>query len=322
MERKCLFFQRGELSGKKQYAFVIMAEAIKTKKLSMCFEPRFLHIKKMDHLHREICKKNWSLARLFYRTYLPHNISLNKKYIFLFNEAHPSLFNLGFLDWIKKKYDVKTVLVLRNMIKNKKYPMIMEVELEKLKEVFDLIITTEENDSKLYGLVFLPNPFSMFYFKNMAKKYDICFTGENKGRIKLLTEIATKAKEKNIKYSIKIVDKERKNSPLDYVDYVPYYNILKQDIQSNCILEVLQPGQSSNTLRMEEAICLGKKLLTNNKMIKNEKYYNPKYMQIFEKVEDIDWEFVKEEIVVDYMYKGEYSPLVFLENIEAKLNNR
>ena len=54
MERKCIFFQRGVLSGKKQYAYVIMAEAIKTKKLSMCFEPRFLHIKKMVKILKEI----------------------------------------------------------------------------------------------------------------------------------------------------------------------------------------------------------------------------------------------------------------------------
>lgn len=59
------FFQRGVLSGKKQYAYVIMAEAIKEKRLSKCFEPRFLHIKKKDHLHREICKRNWNLDSRF-----------------------------------------------------------------------------------------------------------------------------------------------------------------------------------------------------------------------------------------------------------------
>ena len=104
----------------------------------------------------------------------------------------------------------------------------------------------------------------------------------------------------------------------DTVDQ-PYTEIIKQDMQSNCILEIIQPGQSSYTLRFQEAICLGKKLLTNNKEVKNEKYYDPKYIQVFERPEEINWDFVKERIQVDYNYHGEYSPIVFLEKIKRRL---
>lgn len=320
MERKFVFFQQGCIIGKKQYAYIIMSEAIKSKRVSMCSEPRYIRNEKMNYFHEKICKKYKKLAKLFYLTYLPHELSKYEKYIFLFNEAHPCLLNLEFINWVRKKYDIKTVLVLRNMIKNKKYPTVAGIELNTLKKVFDLIVTCEKTDSEFYKLLFLPNPFSLISSKSEKIKYDICFTGTDKGRTKILTEIAKKAKQENVKYNIRVIGKVKRNSILDYVDYLPYINIIKQDMQSNCILEVLQPGQISSTLRFEEAVCLGKKLLTNNKMIKNEKYYRPEYIQIFEKVEDIDWEFVKEKKNVDYEYMGEFSPLKFLKEIESKLN--
>ena len=36
---------------------------------------------------------------------------------------------------------------------------------------------------------------------------------------------------------------------------------------------------------------------------------------IIEKVEDIDWNWVKEDIEVDYHYNGEFSPLRLMEDI-------
>ena len=230
--------------------------------------------------------------------------------------------NLGFFKWLKKKFGGKTVLILRNMIINKKYPMVNGVELSKLKQIFDLIVTNEIRDAKQYNLFFLPNPFSIIYNQRSKIEYDICFIGNNKGREKILTKIAQKANENDVIWNFKIVGKTRNTSFLEHTNYQPYTEIIKQDMCANCILEILQPGQSGYTLRFQEAVCLGKKLLTNNKLVKNEKYYNPQYIQVFESPEDIDWDFVKEKKKVDYDYQGEYSPIVFLNKIKRRLEEK
>ena len=69
-----------------------------------------------------------------------------------------------------------------------------------------------------------------------------------------------------------------------WMDYKEVIDIVKQ---SNCILEVVQEGQNGITLRTMEAVCYGKKLLTNNKNIVKYPFYDSKYISVFEDIDDI-----------------------------------
>ncbi len=322
MKKKTIFFQWGLKTRKTDYSYVIMTAAIEKNYMRSYAGPLFLYRDRWRKVHDKICREYPVGAPLFYPFYLPRNMKDNRNSMFLFNEHHPCLLNLGFIKWLKRKYNGKAVLVVRNMIKNKRHPAIHGIHLEQLKEAFDLIVTDEKKDAELYGLFFMPDSFSQIYKRKVKVKYDLCFIGADKERAELLNEIAQKADEHGVTYNIKIIGKRKKNTLLEYTDYQPYSKILKQDLQANCILEVLQPGQESYTLRLQEAICLGKKLLTNNPNVKSEKYYNPKYIQIFEHTEDIDWDFVKEKTEPDYGYEGDYSPITFLETIELELEKR
>ena len=72
-------------------------------------------------------------------------------------------------------------------------------------------------------------------------------------------------------------------------------------------------NQAGNTLRLKEAVCYNKCLITNNPFVKDSPYYHPDFMQIFKKVDDIDLSrFAKE---VDYKYNGEFSPCKLMERI-------
>lgn len=319
---KMYFFQWGFTESKTDYSYVIMVEAVKSKKIHLYSGPHFLHSEMWNRIHAEVCRRYPGLAKVFYPFYLPRGMDRNKENIFLFNEWHPCLMNLGFVDWIKGKYGGKTVLILRNMIVNKKCPAINGVDLNVLKKIFDLVVTNEANDAERYDLFFLPNPFSPLYRKRAKIKYDICFIGKNKGREGILKRIAEEADKNNIIWDFKIAGERKRKSVFEYVDYQPYTEIIKQDMRSNCILEIVQPGQTSCTLRFQEAVCLGKKLLTNNEWVKNEKYYNPEYIQIFKRPEDIDWNFVKEKKNVDYQYYGDYSPIFYLDRIKEELEKR
>lgn len=323
MQQKIIFFQWSKIEKKEDYAYIIMHEAIKNKVLALHTGPNILRKKEWNDYHKKVCLNHPFLSKIWYRFYLPLNMLKRKKeYILLFNEWHPALNNIDFFFWLKKKYNVKLVLVLRNMIYNKKHPKVRNISIEDLKNIFDLVVTDEKIDADLYNLFFLPDPFSVITQKKAKQKSELCFIGLDKGRKKILKEIAGMAQKNNISYNIKVIGKG-KDSLLEYTDYQPYLEVIKQDMQSNCILEVLQPGQECFTLRLQEAVCLGKKLLTNNKNIIKEKYYNPKYVQVFDKVEEIDWNFVKEKINVDYEYEGEYSPVYFINKIliELEKNN-
>ncbi len=99
----------------------------------------------------------------------------------------------------------------------------------------------------------------------------------------------------------------------------PYRNIIAEVKRSNCLLEVVREFQDDPSYRYYEAVCYNKKLLTNNKRIVNFPFYNPEYIHVFEKPEDIDWDWVKERIPIDYGYDGRFSPShLFDEVIEIE----
>ena len=74
------------------------------------------------------------------------------------------------------------------------------------------------------------------------------------------------------------------------------------------------------TLRTREAIIYNKKLITNNKRIKEKSFYKEKYINVFKSSSDIDVEFVLRDQNVNYAnYQEEFSPMNFLEFLSRNL---
>ncbi len=92
---------------------------------------------------------------------------------------------------------------------------------------------------------------------------------------------------------------------------ISYRKMLRKMMGSNCILEVLQDGQTGSTLRYLEAVCYNKKLLTSNPRIKNYPFYDERYMKVFSSESDIDYDWVKKRETINYGYKDEFSPKYF-----------
>ena len=70
--------------------------------------------------------------------------------------------------------------------------------------------------------------------------------------------------------------------------FLPYTDYLDRMMASRCVLEILQPGQDSLTLRAMEALFYKKKLLTNHQQIVNEPFYNPVNILVFEDPRTLD----------------------------------
>lgn len=304
------------------YGWWIYQAAIEKKIAVMITPPELLQNRKSILFHQIHCKGNFPLKKFWYFIYTYKlKLSTKEKYTILINDQHPCLCNLKFLDYLKSKYNVKLVLTVRNLIKNKNNPKIANIPIKKLKQIFDLIVTDEPNDTDIFGFEYFPDPFdNMYKRENIEIKNDICFCGGDKKRLRLLKEIYNEGKKQGIKCDFKIVEGQKSNiQGIQFVPWQPYPDVVKQDLQANCILEILQPGQNGFTLRMQEAISCNRKLLTNNLEAKKNKYYDERYIQIFDKIDDIDFSFVKEKIPVNYHYKGEFSSCTFLHNIERKL---
>lgn len=100
------------------------------------------------------------------------------------------------------------------------------------------------------------------------------------------------------------------NHPLSYAEVVELVQ------QHDVIVEIMNGNQAGNTLRLKEAVCYNKCLLTNNPFIKDSPYYHPDFMQIFNKVDDIALS--RFSMNVDYEYNGEFSPRKLMERIAKK----
>jgi len=102
------------------------------------------------------------------------------------------------------------------------------------------------------------------------------------------------------------------NHPLTYVQVVDL--VQKSDV----IIEIMNGEQTGNTLRLKEAVCYNKLLLTNNRAVENYPNYNSVYMQIFSDVENVD--LTKFQPHAEYNCHGEFSPALLLARIKERDN--
>ena len=100
------------------------------------------------------------------------------------------------------------------------------------------------------------------------------------------------------------------NHPLTYAEVVTLVQ------QHDIIVEIMNGTQAGNTLRLKEAVCYNKCLLTNNPTVTASPYYDPRYMQVFDNIDSIDLSLFAPE--VDYHYQGDFSPARLLQMIVEK----
>ena len=190
------------------------------------------------------------------------------------------------------------------------------------KKVFDRVMTFDPGDAHKYNMELCFTPYSKIPLVETCSSTLLYYCGTNGGRIYGLHNIWRMAKKNNVNIKYDLVwckDFEHffENDPNIYFhDSIVAYPILLNEMQqSECVLDFTQSGQSGFTLRPYEAVVYNKKLLTNNKRIFEFPFYNERYMKYFENAEDIDWNWLKTPIDVDYGYNEEFSPKALLQKI-------
>ena len=191
--------------------------------------------------------------------------------------------------------------------------------------VFDQVYTFDSDDARKYNMQYWHTIYSKLDLAVYPDK-DLFFCGSTVNRKETILDFLDAHANHDVSLKMNIICNEKEIKTFSNysdivecgkmgVDFWPYPQTLEETLKARCILDITQKGQAGLTLRSYEAVCYNRKLLTNNKAILDFEFYDPRFMQYFEKVEDINWDWVKEDIEVDYHYKGEFSPLRLLEDI-------
>lgn len=275
------------------------------------------------HLSRKINKVIYlPMKRIWLNSRMP-KFDANEEYCFIFIDSAPIAIDFPYLKRLRKKSGgrIKYLLFLFNPVELFKKNTLYNLNYMG----YDYVLTYDFEDSKKYGFIHYNVPYSIVVKEKLEVENDLYLICRNKGRLPILHRIFQDSLDHGAKCSFRItyvdVSEQKYKDMIIYNQYIEYDEVIKETLKCNCIMDMLSTGHTGVSTRYFEAVCYNKKLLTNNKNIVNLPFYNPDYMRIYEKPEDIDWEWVKERVHVDYHYDGRFSPVHMIEKIENIENN-
>lgn len=294
------------------------------------FENEKFYLSKLQHFFYRLhfSHKLNSIIKLpfkeiWYSKYLNESKLENMKSpVFLFFDSNIHMLDKNYLRYLKQKFNGAIALLLMNPIQR-----ISEYNPEYFNENFDFIFTTDQQDSENHGYNYIPGIYSKisdYDSTDIVTDQSLFFAGDNKNRVAFLHEIASYLKMKQCKYVFSITNVSlhdiRDDLNVMYNQRISYTDVLEHVLHTNCLLEIVQDGQSGVTLRTLEAIVYNKKLITNNLGLKKSKMYHPDYMRIFSEVSEIDIDFISRKTEVDYQYNDEYSLKRVFSKIESLID--
>ena len=264
----------------------------------------------------------------------------NKKtqYLIIIQAQCLNRISYAYFNNLKNRFNCELIIYSLDSV-HANSPTFLSVKDTILNNNWDRIYTYDYFDSMEFGWSYIGrNYFSTSKLppRNKQKpiKNDIYFAGGIKGgKEKILFQIYEKLLQNNLNpnfYLYCYSDKQKNELQEKYPSYniffrewQQYKKLLNCIQETNCIIEILQENQKTQSVRYFEALYFNKKLLTNNPEIINLPYYNPEYMKYFKNVEDIDFEWLKKDIKVDYHYQNDFTPVNFIKQVinDFKITN-
>ena len=231
-------------------------------------------------------------------------------------------FSANYIARLKKERNACIVLYMPDNIRTMKMA-INKSEFERFCKHYhvDQVYSFDHKDCEEFGVKFF-DFYSMLStkkepIKQVNGKMRVLYVGgcRSMERLKTLHAIYDKLRDiASCTFYINGVAKENAtregviyNHPLSYADVVELVQ------QNDIIVEIMNGSQVGNTLRLKEAVCYNKCLLSNNKNIISSPYYNPAYMQMFDSVDEININIFSKN--VNYNYRGEFSPKLLMNII-------
>lgn len=241
--------------------------------------------------------------------------------------------NNGIIEHIRKHYPTaKIVIIFQDLIKTMRMKYTnLPIDIDKLKSETDMVISFDFGDAKSYGITYHHIPYSSPKFNLLPDKQyesDVYFIGQAKDRLDEIMEVYHHLKSFGLKLNFILsrvpLDKQDQYEGITYLNdkQLSYEENLKNIVNTKCLLEIMQHGGTGYTIRTLEAISYDKKLITNNRMIKQAPFYNQDYISCLSKNNSIDPIFIqnlKSTDPVDYQWKKNISPIELLDFIESRI---
>jgi len=267
---------------------------------------------------------NLPLKSIWFKSYFTYDFEENKPICFIFFRDTLYLEKLGYIDYLKNKYnESKFVVFFQDLISL--YPNI--IDIKHCKNVFDLILSFDHKEAEKHNLIYSPlvNSKSKNDLSSDYDESDIFFLGFAKNRLDLIHRTYEILKNKNLKCIFFLVgvkkEDQKYSNEIKYIKSMDYIDNLRYIAKTKCLLEIMQIGGHGYTQRMVEAITYYKKIITNNIQIKNAPFYSHLNILNFSDPQEIidNTEFFKDfSRKANHNYEDEISPKKLLELI---LNN-
>lgn len=274
---------------------------------------------------------NLPFKKVWNHTYFKNTFAVKKPLCFIV-----------FSNWIQQNVDI--VNSLRRQFPDSKFVWFIQdllstqslrfshsrLDFSVIRRQFDLVLSFDPKDCETYDLVYHPLVFSSYHLPQsvLHPSSDVYLLGKAKNRLSDILNVYERLKDYGLKVDMLlagVVPEDRKyEDDIVYLEGagISYEENLRHVLQTRCVLEVMQKGGVGFTQRVCEAVCLGRKLLTNNRHVQSEPFFNPAYMSVFTSAEDLDVKFIhdiRNTFEVDYQYKEQMSPVALLNFIEEYL---
>lgn len=268
-------------------------------------------------------KKFWTKLYVWYLGRCVSSIASSEDkicFLLLSGGKNNILLKYGLAEKLREKYcKSKIVFFINDLVSKTKKPIGL------IKGKADLVISFDPGDAEKYQLLNHIIPYSDFQFGTSEIEFDITFVGAAKDRLQELLSIHKYLISQGINSHFHIINvPEQEQVDIEgvvYSGFITYEENLKILSKSRCIIEIVQKEGIGNTIRVGEAIIMGKRILTNNPFIRTNGVYDSSNMSVFTSCEDIDLEFIKNRNEVRYSLKNQIYPINLLYFVESKLRN-
>lgn len=246
-------------------------------------------------------------------------IDSEKKYCIIFTDISACRTGLDYLVNLHTRCNIATVLVMVNIMAGKK--RLLDERLSS----FDAVFSFDRADCDKYGFTYHPTTYSVpDTVANDSVRTDAFFIGTDKGgrheKAKhLYQEIAKLGGTAEI-YLAGVRHRANRINGIHYNERISYAEVLLKSMSTNCIVEIMGGGQTGLTLRAMEAICLNKRLLTDNQSAKELPYYETGFIRCVDEFGLEEAAFAMKRDMVDYHYSGDFSPTHLLEHIDEAMS--
>lgn len=215
------------------------------------------------------------ILELCVKLHLSHEFLFNKsildfncRYIFVYD----SIITKQFLKWlVRNKPNVKIIFSYTNLVGKAR-----NVNPEDIPKKIS-VWTYDKNDAVHYhiNLTDFGGYSTSFIGDKRKKKYDVVYVGRDKGRAEFLIKLEKELQQLGLKTRFLIMPDTRASKRKSYYsNEISYSEVINLVTSSKAVLNIVLPGQVGVTMRDYESLFNRVKLITNNKSLQNQEFYN------------------------------------------------